>query len=672
MNYQSAEALNQNIAITLRSLGDVVAKLPALGDIAPKVLARAAQVESDTFTLLVVGSFNRGKSTLLNAMMGLDVLPQEIIPSTAVVTAIRFADTPKVVVHFVDGRQAETLSIAEFKERYVLSVDEIANDANLNDTEKARKASDRFSHVDYANVFCPLELVRNRIELVDSPGTEDDRARTERARDFVGKADAIVYLLDSGQPVTEPDLEHLRWITRQGKTDIFFVANKWDVAERMARGDADKLAKVTARFREKLAEFTSAGGRDRFDQRFFRISALNALEARETRPVDMAKLMSSGIPALEQALERFLTNDRVAVRNAAVLADGENYVGSVQETIDREIAILRQGLAQLEHARVEIEPRLERMRGIIRHISEYLATRVDVIHGKIVDSLRLQLSAIDTRAVVETLDMSELTDGSLTWKVLQDKSADEDNKLAKKIERQLEPQLRAMIARERDAWERDSVSITMRDESQKLRSYLEKEAQLYRQALHEIDEILGTETAEPVQVNRLIDRWMEDTILSKTKIDGVGVGDLKVELNLALILGSLLIEIMLHTKAAMLTLGGSVLVSALLAMWRKAKIVKSAKEDLADQLQRALLSIPTPSQTVEAKAKLQKFFDDLRQQVTSNMNAEVAQIEKNLAAAIDEHKRGEIDAQARTTELEGIRSSAVSELRKLEIICGGI
>ncbi|WP_395738316.1 dynamin family protein [Prosthecobacter sp.] len=672
MNYQSAEALNQSIATTLRNLGEVVARLPALDEIAPKILARASQVEADMFTLLVVGSFNRGKSTLLNAMMGLDVLPQEIIPSTAVVTAIRFAETPKVVVHFVDGRQPETMSIAQFKENYVLSVDEIANDAGLSDTEKARKASDRFSHVDYANVFCPLELVRNRIELVDSPGTEDDRARTERARDFVGKADAIVYLLDSGQPVTEPDLEHLRWITRQGKTDIFFVANKWDVAERMARGDAEKLGKVTARFREKLAEFTSAGGRDRFEQRFFRISALNALEARETRPVDMAKLMASGIPALEQALERFLTHDRVAVRNAAVLADGQNYVDSVQETIDRELALLRQGLEQLERARVEIEPRLERMRGIIRHISEYLTTRVDVIHGKIVDSLRMQLAAIDTRAEVEKLNMSELTDGSLTWKVLQDRTADEENKLAKKMERQIEPQLRALIARERDAWERDSVSITMRDESQKLRAYLEKEAQLYRQALHEIDQILGTETSEPVQVHQLIDRWLEDTILSKTKVDGVGVGDLKIELNLALILGSLLIEIMLHTKAAMLTLGGTVFFSAIFAMWRKARIVNNAKEDLADQLQRALLSIPTPAQTAEAKAKLQKFFEDLRHQVTANMNAEVAQIEKNLAAAIDEHKRGEIDAVARTAELESIRSAAAGELRKLETICSGI
>ncbi|HEV7404503.1 MAG TPA: dynamin family protein [Chthoniobacteraceae bacterium] len=671
MNYQNAETLNRRIAATLRALAGVTGQLPVLEDTTRKIAARARQVEEDLFTLLVVGSFNRGKSTLLNAMMGIDVLPQEVIPATAVISVLRFGETPGATVHFHDSRPAESLSIEEFKTRYVLSAIETSPDLDvgLSEEDAARLAGDRFSHVDYAEVRSPLEFLRCRVQLVDSPGTEDDRARTHRSREFVGKADAIVYLLDSTQPVTQPDLDHLRWISSQGKTDMFFVANKWDIAERMARGDAEKLGRVTTRFRDKLAEFATLHGDDRFDRRFFRISALDALEAREKRPVDVPQLIGSGLPDLERALERFLTDDRVAVRKKAALADGLNYVHQVRATIEREESTLRQSVAQLERARVEIEPRLERLRGIVRHLGEYLSTRVEVIHSKVVDSLRTQMSAIDARKEVENFDLSELTDGWMVGKAVKDLGTDADNKLARRIERQVEPAVRKLLARERDQWERNFVSLTMRDESRKLKDYLEKEAELYQQALREIDQILGNESAEPVPVGELIDRWLDDTILGRHRISEIGVDNSSLATDFGPMIAGIAVEILLHGKFAFLTLGLSTVISVVLLAVRQKRMVENVKQDIAGGLQKGLLSIPTPGQSAEFRDKLSESFGKLREQVTRNMDAEIGQIETNLNLAIERHRQGEVDAESEIGRLDEIRTEASRHLAELTEIC---
>ena len=48
----------------------------------------ATAIRTDCFRVVVVGGFNKGKSTLLNAMLGSDILPQRTTPSTAVITLL--------------------------------------------------------------------------------------------------------------------------------------------------------------------------------------------------------------------------------------------------------------------------------------------------------------------------------------------------------------------------------------------------------------------------------------------------------------------------------------------------------------------------------------------------------------------------------------------------------
>ena len=53
--------------------------------------------------LVVVGQFKRGKTTLINALLGVDLLPRAVTPLTSVITLLRDGPALRATVVFQDG-----------------------------------------------------------------------------------------------------------------------------------------------------------------------------------------------------------------------------------------------------------------------------------------------------------------------------------------------------------------------------------------------------------------------------------------------------------------------------------------------------------------------------------------------------------------------------------------
>ena len=95
--------LTVNTLDELLSLATGLLALRAVRDLS----AARARVAEDRFNLVVLGEFKRGKSTLINALVGRAVLPTGVVPLTSVVTAIGAGDRDRLVVRYGDGREEE-------------------------------------------------------------------------------------------------------------------------------------------------------------------------------------------------------------------------------------------------------------------------------------------------------------------------------------------------------------------------------------------------------------------------------------------------------------------------------------------------------------------------------------------------------------------------------------
>lgn len=67
------------------------------------------------FRLLVLGDMKRGKSTLLNAIIGEKILPTGVNPCTAVLTIVRYGENKQVTIHFNNEQQPESMDFNTFK-----------------------------------------------------------------------------------------------------------------------------------------------------------------------------------------------------------------------------------------------------------------------------------------------------------------------------------------------------------------------------------------------------------------------------------------------------------------------------------------------------------------------------------------------------------------------------
>ena len=117
------------------------------------------------FRIVVLGELKRGKSTLINALLGEKLLPSDVNPCTALLTVLRYGMEKKVTVYFKDNNPPEELNFETFKEKYTINPDEGKQ------LEESNQLA--FPNVHHAVVECPLKLLKKGIEIVDTPGLND-------------------------------------------------------------------------------------------------------------------------------------------------------------------------------------------------------------------------------------------------------------------------------------------------------------------------------------------------------------------------------------------------------------------------------------------------------------------------------------------------------------------
>lgn len=271
---------------------DVTAALMALSEIGQGVGAKSLKeridrdlvqkLEEDRFHLVVVGEFNHGKSSFVNALLGQSVLPVGVTPTTAAIHQLRYADKPEAHVVLQSGKR-EAIPFEEARHFAV----------------GGAKSADE---VDYLEVGFPSPLLAERVVLVDTPGVNDlSLQRADITYSYIPRADAVLFLLDAGQILKESERQFLNEkLLKASRDKIVFVITKWDILDEGEKKEALAYA------RAQLAQLVK-------DPVVFPISSETALAGRPDE---------SGMPELLAHLTRFLAEERGRILLDNALGEG--------------------------------------------------------------------------------------------------------------------------------------------------------------------------------------------------------------------------------------------------------------------------------------------------------------------------------------------------------------
>src|SRR5688500_2943182 len=270
----------------------------------------------ELFLLVVVGEYNSGKSTFINALRGDEVFAMGHLPTTRAISILRY------------GEAGPPESIGEHVQLY----------------------------------HYPLEVLRD-LDIVDTPGTNSiERMEEAITREFVPRADLVLFVTSLLQPLTASELDFLTHIREWGKK-VVFVVNGID-----RRNTDEQLDRV----REYLTRESTTRLGSQPPTLYF-ISALQALRgklaARPERSAGASTIAAGGAPA----------------------ADPRNEYGALERYV-------LETLRETERVRLKLLTPLGVLRNVLKRNVTSLETRLVVVDedSRVRKSIRDQLTAYST------------------------------------------------------------------------------------------------------------------------------------------------------------------------------------------------------------------------------------------------------------------------------------
>jgi len=236
------------------------------------------KIENNVFNLVVLGQFKRGKTSLINALLGAEILPTAVVPLTSIATILKYGETLNIKVYFNDDRVVEIEPTA--LTQYV--------------TEKGNPKNEK--DVQEVVVTYPSPYLKDGVRLIDTPGVGSVyEHNTDVAYQYLPKSDAALFLLSVDQPVSKAELDFLKDV-KEYSHRIFFLQNKADYV-----GSEDLNESIL--FSKKIIEECMSR-----EVKIFPLSAKLALEGKLSK--NRGLLEKSFLLEFEHILNTFLMQEK--------------------------------------------------------------------------------------------------------------------------------------------------------------------------------------------------------------------------------------------------------------------------------------------------------------------------------------------------------------------------
>jgi predicted GTPase len=278
----------QEVATAIRAIAKFfqAQNRPDTAEQCQELLVKLAE---DRFNLAVVGQFKRGKSSLMNAVIGRDLLPTGLLPLTSAITALSYGPQERVILRRRGWALEQEIPLSELA-NYVTEQGNPGNEKGLLE----------------ARVELPVRFLRRGLHFVDTPGVGSARHENSLTTyAFLPEADAVIFVTSVEAPLSETEESFLRDI-RQYVRKLFVVVNKMDL---LASGE-----------RNQVMGYIHAGVERALGADHVRLHPLSARQALAAKlNADHAGVRQSGLEELEVELASFLADEKSQVFLTATL-----------------------------------------------------------------------------------------------------------------------------------------------------------------------------------------------------------------------------------------------------------------------------------------------------------------------------------------------------------------
>lgn len=589
-----------------------------------------------SFKVLVLGEFKTGKSTFINALLGEEVLPSFATPTTAVINEVKYGEKKRALLYYKDPDQSpnpKEIPVTELEDYVVIKDSE--EEINESPYEKVE-------------IYWPLDLLHNQVEIIDSPGLNENKVREDVTRSYLYQADAILFVFTAlrfGPAIHEQDM--LATLNQFGHEYLFFIINRYDM---LRARDRDK---VREHAQSKLQSETKR------ENGIFFLSSLDALEGRLDDDEELVQ--GSGILELESELETFLTDDRGRIKLLRSVQELKQTIRTLYKLIPEREELIQQDLPVLEARYRETDRELQQLEleaeSIIRRVSHF---RVDLR-----ELVRSRVQGFYTN--LETLIDDWMQDYEFKTKFSIGDML-RVNRYAKQISQEVAEYLSNKVEGEFRRWGDDELQPFVTHQFSILWDDLSKQAEIFEGKLERARLII---TGVGALENQVIDPTSEASSLERILAAAGGwilgnpmMAAMGGVFGLEGLVRSILPQMLAVMGALIIGLPvlPVVLVAAMLQGARQvSSIADKVKEDTITKLKEKIRD-DAPAHAQEIANGADAKILELEKQLETGLNARIAEIREQAESVLEAKRQGEIAVQEQLQKLREL----THELNEIE------
>lgn len=638
------------------------------------------RLKNGKFRFLIIGDFNRGKSTILNAFFEQSLLPMGVTPTTAIPTFVKYGEQEKVLVHKKNGTE-EQLDFEQFKKKYTLNSKQVKNQIKY----IFKSLGEWLTPLDYAEFYCPIEVLSTGVEFIDTAGLNHTEEENQKTFSYISDSHAILFVLAADQQFTQTEQDYLKRLlgikkeiennetqpqltqikisspespNKKQTRPIFYLINKWEHVE-----EEDEKKEIHKDFVESFCKCLNINQNEAekmWGDKVFDVYAKTALDNLKQRK----SINSTGIKEFQKRLSDFLINERLITELLRTVNTAKFVATEVASKVDYRLLVLEDDVKTLEAKIEKTKPCIALMKKNAQILEENFTNQRNACMDKVAGEYYKYFSKLVMQFETE-FEMPPV-------------SSLKDNQ-REQYTQDLESRLREYRQEKLEIWHEKSMVIVS-DVINVLKNSFMKEINDYEKQRNEIREILNqgnlngqnqtgtsiyqSNSSEDISLEKADTNPMAKMFWGTIGSASLGLSGLVLGETAKWSLGWSMVGVAL-TPLGWSLLGGSVVVGGVLAWWARRKELQRFQKEMFERVKGAFKRLIEPDQVENIKGQVGQSFDTF-EKLAKLIGEDAQSLENSLNNLLESKRTTKVNCEAEKKRLKVFVDNISAQLQIIE------